>query len=103
MSEYCKEKVEGYIPELKENEDERVRKALLESFEYQIKESRPDKEWICGVKLKEIVAINEEGVHAVVWKDGNCSIHHPDSECILSIFSKYNSRKMGKLLSTLPK
>ena len=36
--------------------DEKIRKILLESFEYQIKESYPDKEWICGVKLKEIVA-----------------------------------------------
>lgn len=47
---------EYLFPELQETEDERIRKVLLESFEYQIKESRPDKEWICGVKLKEIVA-----------------------------------------------
>ena len=48
--------VEYIFPELKESEDEKIRKALLESFEYQIKESRPDKEWVCSVKLKEIVA-----------------------------------------------
>ena len=30
MSEYCKEKVEGFFPELKESEDEKIRKELLE-------------------------------------------------------------------------
>lgn len=30
MSEYCKEKVEGFFPELKEGEDEMVRKELME-------------------------------------------------------------------------
>lgn len=30
MSEYCKEKVEGYIPELKESEDEKIRKELID-------------------------------------------------------------------------
>lgn len=29
MSEYCKEKVDGLIPELKESEDEKIRKALI--------------------------------------------------------------------------
>lgn len=52
----CVLTAESIFPELKESEDERIRKTLLESFEYQIKESYPDKEWICGVKLKEIVA-----------------------------------------------
>lgn len=28
MSEYCKEKVEGFFPELKESKDERIRKAI---------------------------------------------------------------------------
>ena len=44
------------FPELKESEDEKIRKVLLDSFEYRIKESYQDKEWICGVKLKEILA-----------------------------------------------
>ena len=48
--------VEYIFPELKESEDEKIRKALLESFEYQIKESHPDKEWVCGVKLKDIIS-----------------------------------------------
>lgn len=48
--------IERMFPELKESEDEKIRRTLLESFEYQIKESHPDKEWICGVKLKEIVS-----------------------------------------------
>ena len=47
--------------------------------------------------------INEEGVRAVIWEDGNCSIHYPDNDCVLSMFSEYHSRKMGELLSTLPK
>ena len=29
MSEYCKEKVEGFFPELKESEDEKIRKSLI--------------------------------------------------------------------------
>ena len=48
--------IESIFPELQESEDERIRKTLLNSFEYQIKESHPDKEWVCGVKLKEIVS-----------------------------------------------
>ena len=30
MSEYCKEKVEGFLPELKEPEDEKIRKGLID-------------------------------------------------------------------------
>lgn len=48
--------LESLFPELKESKDEKIRKTLLESFEYQIKESHPDKEWVCGIKLKEIIA-----------------------------------------------
>lgn len=33
MSEYCKEKIEGFFPEIRESEDERIRKALIENFE----------------------------------------------------------------------
>lgn len=32
MSEYCKEKVEGFLPELKESEDEKIRKTLIRFF-----------------------------------------------------------------------
>ena len=32
MSEYCKEKVEDFLPELKESEDEKIRKMIMEHF-----------------------------------------------------------------------
>ena len=44
------------FPELKESEDEKIRKELLESFKYQQRESRTDKEWLNGIKLSEVVA-----------------------------------------------
>ena len=37
MSDYCKEKTEGMIPELKESEDERIRKVLVDFFKDYIK------------------------------------------------------------------
>ena len=36
--------------------DDRIRKELLESFKYQQRESRTDKEWLNGIKLSEVVA-----------------------------------------------
>ena len=47
--------IEYIFPELKESEDERIRKELLESFKYQQRESRTDKEWLNGIKLSEVV------------------------------------------------
>lgn len=44
------------FPVLKESEDERIRKELLESFKYQQRESCTDKEWLNGIKLSEVVA-----------------------------------------------
>lgn len=32
MSDYCKEKAEEFIPELKENEDERIRKEIIAHY-----------------------------------------------------------------------
>ena len=48
--------LETMFPELKESDDERIRKELLESFKYQQRESRTDKEWLNGIKLSEVVA-----------------------------------------------
>ena len=39
-----------------DEKDERIRKELLESFKYQQRESRTDKEWFNGIKLSEVVA-----------------------------------------------
>ena len=53
MSEYCKEKIEGFFPELKESEDERIRKSLISylhglgEFEYPDKKTYHDwLEWL---------------------------------------------------------
>ena len=52
------------FPELKESEDEKIRKELLESFKYQQRESRTDKEWLNGIKLSEVVAwLEKQGGH----------------------------------------
>lgn len=51
-----KEEFENIFHELAESEDEKIRKTLLESFVYQIKESHPNKEWLNGIKLSEVVA-----------------------------------------------
>lgn len=48
--------IESIFPELKESKDEKIRKELLESFKYQQRESRTDKEWLNGIKLSEVVA-----------------------------------------------
>lgn len=53
---------EFIFPELAESEDERIRKELLESFKYQQRESRTDKEWLNGIKLSEVVAWLEKQV-----------------------------------------
>ena len=50
------EDLESIFPELKESEDEKIRKELLESLKYQQRESRTDKEWLNGIKLSEVVA-----------------------------------------------
>ena len=56
ISKQQKENIEIIFPELRESEDERIRKELLESFKYQQRESRTDKEWLNGIKLSEVVA-----------------------------------------------
>lgn len=57
--------LETLIPELKESEDERIRKELLESFKYQQRESHIDKEWLNGIKLSEVVAwLEKQGKYA---------------------------------------
>ena len=39
-----------------DEKDEKIRKELLESFKYQQRESRTDKEWLNGIKLSEVVS-----------------------------------------------
>ena len=51
-----KEDLQDIFPELAESDDDRIRKELLESFKYQQRESRTDKEWLNGIKLSEVVA-----------------------------------------------
>ena len=72
-----KEEFETIFHELKENDDERIRKELLESFKYQQRESRTDKEWLNGIKLSEVVAwLEKQGKKPKKvsiwkhWKDG---------------------------------
>ena len=56
------------FPELKESEDEKIRKELLESFKYQQRESRTDKEWLNGIKLSEVVAwLEKQGEQKSAW------------------------------------
>ena len=52
--------------------NERIRKELLESFKYQQRESRADKEWLNGIKLSEVVAFLEstETIYIVYETDG---------------------------------
>lgn len=38
-----------------DEKDEKIRKELLDSFKYQQRESRTDKEWLNGIKLSEVV------------------------------------------------
>ena len=65
-----KEVLETLIPELAESKDERIRKELLESFKYQQRESRTDKEWLNGIKLSEVVAwVEKQGEQKPKWGD----------------------------------
>ena len=57
------------FPELKESEDEKIRKELLESFKYQQRESRTDKEWLNGIKLSEVVAWLEKQGESYTKRD----------------------------------
>ena len=40
MSDYCREKLEGFFPELKESEDEKIRKSLINGFQHYDKECK---------------------------------------------------------------
>ena len=110
--------VEYIFPELKESEDEKIRKALLESFEYQIKESHPDKEWVCGVKLKEIVTWLEKQGEQKPLDYENANIQQKDfapkaatanrqlyNRAILKLLSdyveKYPDIRFGQMLCNL--
>jgi len=66
MSEFCKEKVEGFIPELKEFEDERIRKELI-------------------IHCRNIRCVTEEGAEKIAkWK----RLELPGTaEIILAFFS----------------
>ena len=45
MSEYCKEKVEGYLPEFKESEDEKIRKDIITFLLSKNGFMTPDEDW----------------------------------------------------------
>ena len=59
MSEYCKEKVEGFLPELCESEDEKIRKGLINGFNECLKNSQysnnAQKYWH-NIKIEDIFA-----------------------------------------------
>ena len=59
MSDYCKEKVEGFFPELKENEDEKIRKTLISNFNVY-----KNSTWgIISMKCSDIIAwLEKQGV-----------------------------------------
>ena len=53
---YDRNTIEYIFPELKESENEKIRRELLESFKHQQRESRTDAEWLNGIKLSEVVS-----------------------------------------------
>ena len=72
MSEYCKEKVEGFFPELKEDsEDEKIRKEIINYFECQSKEepSRKDthNKWIAW--LEKVIIPNHSDIASSFIED----------------------------------
>ena len=89
MSEHCKEKVEGFFPELTESEDEKIRKELLEhckklaemyntlltAEEYNKKQS-----WIAWLeKQKEFTSDEEkQGKEDVLWCINQAKKHAKD-------------------------
>ena len=78
------EDLESIFPELKESEDEKIRKELLESLKYQQRESRTDKEWLNGIKLSEVVAwLEKQGEKHQYWK--------PSKEQLNALDYAYNS------------
>ena len=65
------------FPELKESVDERIRKELLKSFKYQQRELRPDKEWLNGIKLSEVVAwLEKQGEQKYDWSEEDEEVFH---------------------------
>lgn len=76
MSEYCKEKVEGFFPELAESEDEKIRKALI----HFISEQDGFLTAIDGINVKDILSwLEKQGTETIpleetihnVWELGN--------------------------------
>ena len=45
MSEYCKEKVEGFFPELAESKEERIRKEIISFLHSKNGYMNPDEDW----------------------------------------------------------
>lgn len=112
------EDLENTFPELKEkeSEDEKIRKELLESFKYQQRESRTDKEWLNGIKLSEVVAwLEKQGKedynpykvviesiaemcerysHTMDWKDFYDNVKVKCKDAIE--YDKANSEKQGE-------
>lgn len=85
MSDYCKEKTEGMIPELKESEDERIRKSILEEFKVKAIGGHEEKFFRNGVKIKDALAWLE--------KQGERREYNPYKvtvESIISMVEKYD-------------
>ena len=53
---YDKETIEYIFPELKESEDERIRKELIEFFDKDAFDCGDKSEWVNGIKYKDVVA-----------------------------------------------
>ena len=82
MSDYCKEKVEGIIPELKESEDEKIRKEILDYLS-----ERRIVERLTDTKVKEdwIAWLEKQGKQKStknimnVWKDMRLEVYQQAS------------------------
>ena len=66
MSEYCKEKVEGFLPELKESEDERISKEIIKYLEQTVPHHHRDE----VLKSKEWIAwLEKQGEQKPAWSE----------------------------------
>jgi hypothetical protein len=87
-----------FFPELKESEDEKIRKALLESFKYQQRESYTDKEWLNGIKLSEIVSWLEKQGEQKSWSKEDERLLN---NMVIVIKDYYNKEDAQSLISWL--
>jgi hypothetical protein len=61
MSEYCKEKVEGFFPELAESEDERIRKWCISHFKAAFRVTKDNAEYQEYLNKKVIPWLEKQG------------------------------------------